>query len=149
MSIYIDTSALTKRYVSEATSARFDAFVDASDAALHITPLTVTEFHSMLMRRLRMGDLDEPYLERARQQFSADLQSQLWTWSPFPAAAFGAASGLIQDLGLPLSTLDALHLACARLFDCIGFATADLRLARAASLCGLTVHDFAPPGATV
>jgi predicted nucleic acid-binding protein len=149
MSIYIDTSALTKRYVSEATSARFDAFVDDSEAVLHVTPLTVTEFHSMLMRRLRMGDLDEPYLEQARQQFSADLQSQLWIWSPLPAAAFGLASTLIQDLGVPLSTLDALHLATARLFECTGFATADLRLARAASQCGLAVHDFAPGSANL
>ena len=148
MSVYVDTSALTKRYLSEATSEAFDRFVQACESALQITPLTVTEFHSTLMRRLRMGDLDDAYVERARSSFSADLQSQLWTWAPFPAVAFGDASRLIQDLELPLATLDALHLACARLFDCKGFATADLRLGRAAERCGLTLHDFSPPPAT-
>lgn len=146
MSVYVDTSALTKRYLSEATSEPFDRFVQACEVPLQITPLTVTEFHSTLMLRLRMGDLDADYVERARSSFSIDLQSQLWAWAPFPAAAFGDASQLIQSLGAPLATLDALHLASARLFGCQGFATADLRLGRAAERCGLTLHDFSPPG---
>lgn len=148
MTVYVDTSALVKRYVHEFTSEPFDAFVSACAEPLHITPLTITEFHSMLMRRLRMGDLDAAYFEQSRRTFAADMQSQLWTWSPFPASAFGDASRLIQELDVPLATLDALHLAAARSFGCNAFATADLRLARAATLCGMAIHDFAPPGAT-
>jgi uncharacterized protein len=143
MAIYVDTSALAKRYIDEVDAARFDEFIAAESDALFVSPLTVTEFNSALMRRLRMQELDEAYVESARQAFAADITAQLWTWTPFPPAAFGEASLLIQDRELGLATLDALHLASARLLDCTSFATADRRLARAAASRGLTLHQFA------
>jgi uncharacterized protein len=143
MAIYVDTSALAKRYIGEIDSERFDAFVRAQTEALCVSPLTVTEFHSVLMRRLRMGEFDAPYVEGARKAFSADLAAQLWTWAAFPTAAFGDASQLIQDHRLGLATLDALHLASALLLECTALATADKRLARAATQRGLALHEFA------
>lgn len=141
--IYVDTSALAKRYIDEIDSARFDEFVATGPGALVVSPLTVTEFHSVLMRRLRMGEFDPAYVEGARQAFSADLAANLWTWTAFPTAAFGDASLLIQDAARGLATLDALHLASALLLECRAFATADRRLARAAAERGLQLHQFA------
>jgi uncharacterized protein len=143
MPIYVDTSALAKRYIDEVDSERFDLFVADHPDALHIGPLAVTELHSVLMRRRRMGEFDADYVERARNAFAADMAAGLWQWNPFPTAAFGDASLLIQDADLGLATLDALHLACARLLRCDALATADVRLARAASQRGLDVHRFA------
>lgn len=143
MPVYVDTSALAKRYVEEIDSARFERFVDDPDQDLRISPLTVTEFHSVLMRRRRMGEFDDTFVENARRAFAADLQRDLWRWQPFPTSAFADASLLIQDRELGLATLDALHLACTRLLGCDALATADRRLARAAERHGLHIHRFA------
>jgi predicted nucleic acid-binding protein len=143
MAIYVDTSALAKRYIDEVDSGRFDAFLSEPPDVMTISPLVVTEFHSILMRRRRMGEFEAAYVEQARAAFSADLAANLWTWMTFPTAAFGEASLLIQDDALGLATLDALHLATARLLNCSGFATADRRLARAAAQRGLELHQFA------
>lgn len=141
--IYVDTSALAKRYIGEIDAERFEDFVGEHVGALQISPLVVTEFHSSLMRRRRMGEVDEQFVGRARDAFAADIAASLWSWNPFPVAAFGDASLLIQDPTLSLATLDALHLACARLLDCDQIATADRRLAQAARQRGLHTHQFA------
>lgn len=143
MPIYVDTSALAKRYIDEVDTSRFESFVAGQADSLVIVPLAVTELHSVLMRRRRMGEFDDAYVEAARSAFSADMAANLWTWTAFPTAAFGEASLLLQDPELGLTTLDALHLASAILLDCDALATADRRLARAAAGRGLHLHQFA------
>lgn len=142
MPVYVDTSALVKRYVHESQSLAFDAFVSSSDEAFIVTPLTLTELESILQRRLRQGDLDKRYLQRTRLLIGHDLVSALWQVRPFEPGAFDAASKLIREVGMPLATLDALHLASAHAFQCDQLATSDRQLARAAAHSGLTVHDF-------
>ena len=141
MAIYVDTSALIKRYVNESASARFDAFlVGASD--LVISPLGLTEFESMLQRRFRLGEFDLPYLDRTRDLLGRDIESALWRLQPFDPAVIPHATRLIRDLETPLATLDAIHIACAQAIGCAGVATGDRQFARAARLCGLAIHDF-------
>lgn len=61
---------------------------------------------------------------------------------PFAAAALTRAGVLLRDRGVPIATLDALHLASALELQCAALATADRQLARAAAACGLKVHSF-------
>jgi uncharacterized protein len=131
MSIYIDTSALAKRYVHEATSERFDRFVADSKDEFVLTPLIVTELVSALRKRLR-----------AEAAFDRDLRDALWTMVPVEPTAYDAASALIRKLNTPLAALDAIHLASALGHGCAGIATSDRQLVRAAQLCSLEVHDF-------
>lgn len=142
MSVYIDTSALAKRYVHEAASERFDRFVAESASDFLVTPLIVTEFVSVLRRRLRAGEFDATYLRRAESAFDRDLRDAVWSMVPVSPDAFEAASNLIRGLDLPLATLDAIHLASAIGHDCSAIATSDRQLARAAERCKLAVHDF-------
>ena len=142
MPVYIDTSAMVKRYLNEAMSDAFDEFVAGRDDDFVITPLTATEFESVLHRRLRMGDIDKRFLQRTRVLFTRDLGAALWQMHPFEPAAFETANQLIRELAEPLATLDALHLASALAYGCGQIATSDKQLARAASSCGLVVHDF-------
>jgi predicted nucleic acid-binding protein len=142
VSIYVETSALAKRYVLESGSEAFEAFVQQPGGPLVITPLVATELHSVLARRLRMREIDETYHERACAFFTEDLQHAVWRTHPFPTPAFGIARRLIQDRGNTLATLDALHLASALELACQGFVTADKQLARAAAAAGLAVHTF-------
>lgn len=142
MSIYIDTSALAKRYVHEPASERFDHFVTDSNDEFVLTPLIVTELVSALRKRLRAGEFNSAYLRRAEAAFDRDLRDALWTMVPVEPTAYESASALIRKLNTPLAALDAIHLASALGHGCAGIATSDRQLARAAQLCSLEVHDF-------
>ncbi len=142
MSIYVDTSALVKRYVHEPNSQAFDDFVAGSDDQFVLSPLTLVELQSVLMRRLRQRDFDRVYLKRLRTLFDGDLRAALWVVMPFPTQAFNEATRLVEQLDVALATLDALHVASARALGCTQFATADRQQARAAQHCGLSIHDF-------
>jgi uncharacterized protein len=142
--IYMDTSALLKRYVSEALSERFEEFIVHASAtdALVLSPLCLTEMVSALKRRERMGEFDASYTQQALAQLQAEVSAGVWTIKPFPTLAFSKASDLMLSLSSHLSTLDALHLACAQIMGCTAMACADQRLCLAASSVGLTVHGF-------
>ena len=142
MGTYVDTSALVKRYVHEPRSQAFDDFVVGSDDEFVLSPLTLVELQSVLMRRLRQRDFDQAYLKRLRGLFDDDLRAALWVVQPFPAEAFAEAARLVEDLDVALATLDALHVASAKVLGCTKFATADRQQARAAERCGLSIHDF-------
>ncbi len=139
---YLDTSALLKRYVNEAQSAAFDAFVLARSFEFVLTPLSLTEVASALRRRLRMGDFSARYAALAGQQFQNDLTSGDWRMADFDPATFRNAATLISTLPVPVSTLDALHLASALRLEADGFATADRQLASAARRSRLQVFSF-------
>lgn len=142
MALFIDTSALAKRYINEPQSDAFDAFLAASEDEFLITPLVITEFESLLMRRLRQGDFDADYLRRTRELFVQDMSAALWQVRPFEPAAFEMATRLIRRGDVPVATLDALHLASAMGHGCDAIATSDRQLARAAEASGLAIHDF-------
>ncbi len=142
MGTYVDTSALVKRYVHEPRSQAFDDFVASSDDEFVLSPLTLVELQSVLMRRLRQNDFDRAYLKRLRGLFDGDLRAALWVVMPFPVEAFAAATRLVEELDVALATLDALHVASAKALGCTRFATADRQQARAAQRCGLTIQDF-------
>jgi uncharacterized protein len=142
MPIYVDTSALAKRYVLEPASERFDAFIAQTDDDLMLTPLGATEFASALRKRFRAREFDAAFLRRAEAAFDRDLRDALWTMCPVEPGVFRVATQLIRDLATPLAALDAIHLASAIGYRCDAVATSDHQLARAATLCKLTVHDF-------
>jgi predicted nucleic acid-binding protein len=139
---YVDTSALVKRYVHEPSSQAFDDFVAASDEDFVLSPLTLVELQSVLMRRLRERAFDRAYLKRLHGLFDSDLRCALWVVQPFPSEAFAAATHLIEELNVALATLDALHIASAKALGCTHFATADRQQARAAQRSGLSIHEF-------
>lgn len=142
MPIYIDTSALAKRYIAESGSAEFETFVvEQSDDCL-ICPLGAIELESVLQRLQRQRLIDSSYALQARRDFASDLASAVWSMHRFDAGSFARGTELLRTLSSPLSTLDALHLACALELGCDALATGDRQLARAAQECKLTVHSF-------
>jgi predicted nucleic acid-binding protein len=139
---YLDTSAVLKRYINEDTSAAFDQFVLARAFEFVLTPLALTEVISSLRRRVRMGDLSARYSAMASQQFQDDLSVGEWRMADFEPTTFRSAAKLISTLAVPLSTLDALHLASALHLRVDAFATADRQLATAARRSRLRVFSF-------
>jgi uncharacterized protein len=140
--LYVDTSALVKRYVREAHSDAFDAFLDREDHGYLIGPLVTTEFESVLERLQRQKIIGGAFARQARSDLAADLASSLWSLRTFDAISFQSAAHLMRTLQSPLSTLDALHLASALGLQCDGLVTADRQLAKAATECGLAVTQF-------
>lgn len=139
---YIDTSALAKRYIDEAGSEDFDAFLGRWPRAL-ISRLTVVEFRCLLQRRRRAGEIDEAYERAARHDFADDVQSGYFEVEPLADRHAIVAHDLIDQLsGHTLRTLDALHLAIAHSAGVTVLATADRGMARAAEALGIGAVTF-------
>ena len=139
---YLDTSAVIKRYLSEPNSAEFDAFVLQADFDFIMSPLVITEITSALARRVRNKEIKANFAASTKQLFQDDLLTGDWALMEFQPATFTDASSLISTLTAPLSTLDALHLACALNSQANALATADKQLATAARKAGLQVFTF-------
>jgi predicted nucleic acid-binding protein len=141
---YVDTSAFIKRFVAEARSDEMDAFAAGGSHRLAISSLTVTEFRSVLKRRLRMGTLPAGFIPIATGQFLKEVAGGALRFHAIGAATFNLAADLIENLASPLSTLDALHLAAAKACGAEMMISADRQLLKASREAGLDVLDFSP-----
>jgi predicted nucleic acid-binding protein len=149
--LYLDASALVKRYSSErgskAVAARFD-----HDDRIFTSRLSFAEVHSSLGRKFRAGQLNSEDLTRVREEFESD-----WLFSlsvlDLDVGTMSAISQLVEQYDLKAG--DAIHLSAAfwlreaiRLGrfrntaeESVEFGVADKQLARIARLCGLHVFD--------
>ena len=144
---YIDTSALAKRYIDEAGSSEFDAFLGRWPRVL-ISRLAVVEFRCVVQRRRRAAEIDAAYERAAMADFADDIRSGYFQVEPLSDRHAIAAHDLVGRLsGHSLRTLDALHLAIAQGVGVMVLATADRAMARAAEALGMTVMLFGRGGA--
>lgn len=130
MSLYLDTSALLKRYIDEPDSDRFNAIIEA-DTQWLTSRITWIEGCRNLARLLEPEDA-----RTARAAFEAD-------WQHFSVVELDAEAAreaaTLAEVTL-VRSLDAIHLgACRRTGDMTPFVTADLRQAQAARSLGMTV----------
>lgn len=139
--VYVDTSALVKRYLEEPFSAEFDALLQ--QGAMAISRLTVVELRCALARRRRNREINAVRENRINAELAADIQDGALRLASVGDADFNTAYHLIGRLAdIPLRSLDALHLAAAEQIGASAFATADKTQAEAAAALGLTVHRF-------
>jgi predicted nucleic acid-binding protein len=131
MSMYVDSSALLKRYVDEGDSDAADALLRA-DEALLTARHAIVEVRRNLARLLSGRDL-----AAARKAFAEDLAS--FSIIELDEVTCESAASIAEAFGV--RTLDALHLGAAqRIADAgVGFLTFDLRQAQAARALGLVV----------
>jgi uncharacterized protein len=131
VTLYVDSSALLKRYLSEPDSSRADSLL-RSDPHLVTTRLTSIE-----VRRSLSKNLTGPRLDEARDAFQRDWTSI--TKIELGEAVCERAAEIAEATGL--RTLDAAHLGAA--FEAGGrkirFLTYDTRQARVARSLGWTV----------
>lgn len=130
MTLYVDSSALLKRYVDEPDSARADELL-SSDTQL------VTGRHAVVEVRRNLARLLEPAAARAaRAAFADDLPS--FALVELDASTCEVAASIAEQMGV--RTLDALHLGAARrLGTALTFVTFDVRQAQAARSLGFSV----------
>jgi predicted nucleic acid-binding protein len=142
MSVYLDTSALAKRYLNESRSADFERyFLSAVDPV--VSSLTVAEMRSLLARHRRSGHFDAAVEARIHALFEEDIAGGHLLLRPLENEHALAAGRLIHGLPAhPLRTLDALHLAVAQGLGAEELATADRVMAAAAEALDLRVVRF-------
>lgn len=131
MSLYVDSSALLKRYIDEPDSETAEALL-GSDPSLLTARHTIVEVRRNLARLL-----DETDATAARSAFTQDLR--VLSIVELDEVTCETAAGIAEMTGV--RTLDALHLAAAQRVGgpAVPFLTFDLRQAQAARSLGLTV----------
>ena len=142
--LYVDTSALVKRYVRESGSEEVRAWLaKASHVATAL--ITQAEMAAALAKGVRMGGLTPSEGQRAWEAFLEDW-SALFRISLSPALIRRGASLAWE---LDLRGYDAVHLAAALAWQegidrPVGLLTYDRRLREAARSLGLTVGPESP-----
>jgi len=131
VSLYVDSSALLKRYVDEPDSEAAEALL-RSDASLLTARHTIVEVRRNLARLLADTDATA-----ARAAFTEDLRS--FAIVELDEVTCETAAGIAELTGV--RSLDALHLAAAQRVggSAVPFLTFDQRQAQAARSLGLTV----------
>lgn len=129
MSLYVDTSALLKRYVDEPDGPEAVALLGSD-------PLLVTARHTEVELRRNLTRLIEPgRLAAVRARALADLA--VLAMVALDDTTCAAAAEIGEQTGA--RTLDALHLAAARRAGVDALCTFDGRQAQAARALGLRV----------
>jgi predicted nucleic acid-binding protein len=149
--LYLDASALVKRYSSEKGSKAVVARFDRNEK-IFTSRISFAEVHSSLGRKFRAGELNSKDLTRVREEFESD-----WVFSlsvlDLDVGTMSAISQLVEQYDLKAG--DAIHLSAAfwlretirvgRFRDTpdesVEFGVADKQLARIARMCGLQVFD--------
>jgi uncharacterized protein len=139
---YLDTSALVKLYVRESGT---DVMLQLANSSsnLAVLDLTRVEFHAVVRRRQRMGDVSHDIARTLIDAMDHHLQTLYWV-PPVTEAVIEEAIALLDRH--PLRAYDALQLAgCvslrAQLREQPIFVCADRQLLRAAEREGLDVLD--------
>jgi predicted nucleic acid-binding protein len=131
VSIYVDSSALLKRYVDEPDS-------DLAESLLGSDPSLVTGRHTVVeVRRNLARLLSGRALAGARSAFAEDLR--VLSIVELDEVTCETAATVAEVTGV--RTLDALHLAAAQRVGApaVPFLTFDVRQAQAARAVGMTV----------
>ncbi len=130
MTLYVDSSALVKRYVDEPDSELATNLI-ASDPQLVTARHTVVEVRRNLARLMNSTDA-----VAARTAFAEDVRA--FALVELDAETCELAATIAESSGA--RSLDALHLAAARrLGTALTFLTFDVRQAQVARSLGFTV----------
>lgn len=140
--IYFDTSALAKWYLNEPQSDAVEGYIQAH-GPVHISDLTVVEMRSLLARHRREKNINATLETQIFAAFQEDMRQRSLICHPLPNTFVAATINMLSLLpGVPLRTLDALHLAIAREIMAGTVATADRVMALGAEALGLSVAGF-------
>ena len=134
MKLFFDTSALSKRYRKELGSSTVASLLANSDPAPIITRLGHVELHSVIGKKVRIGEITQAESEIVRKMFLKDIRLKRLSVGRHVAEDFLIATELLTKYApvRNLRTLDAIQLATALRFKRSGlidtFVCSDLPL---------------------
>ena len=145
MIVYLDASALVKRYVAEAGSAEVEALIGEAQAT-GTAVLSRAEVAAALAKAARVGLVTRDSALKALESFNADWEHLIRLQFGEPLAA--RAATLAWEHGL--RGYDAAHLATALVWretlgETVTVATYDRELWRGARASGLSTWPAAIP----
>jgi predicted nucleic acid-binding protein len=143
--VYLDASALVKRYVAEAGSAEVEALIGEAQAT-GTAVLSRAEVAAALAKAARVGLVAREAAKKALESFNADWEHLIRLQFGEPLAA--RAASLAWEHGL--RGYDAVHLATALVWretlgESVTVATYDRELWRGAQASGLSLWPAAIP----
>jgi predicted nucleic acid-binding protein len=148
MPVYVDTSALAKRYVAEVGSAWVrQLLAHPAQYVIYTSALSQVEVISALHRRVREGSLAVAQAQRLAHRVAGHF-AQRYQVVALTQAVVDQACGALQTYALRAA--DAIHLACALTIRRItqeeglpppSFVVADTALLTAATAEGFTVEN--------
>jgi predicted nucleic acid-binding protein len=137
MKVFLDSSALAKRYIEESGSKEVDLLLSET-TSLGVCILCVPEIISALCRRRREGVLSKPMYGKAKKALLQDVaDAEVVQITPSVVR-----ESLLLLEGQPLRAMDALHVASALVWGAELFATSDRRQVTAASRSGLRAEEI-------
>jgi len=135
MKLFLDSSALVKRYINEPGTDRVNELCSlAGDVAVCI--LCVAEVISASNRLLRERTITRPQYRRIKKEFFSDIGET--TVIDLTNAVLNHSIRCMEKS--PVRSLDALHIAAAVEYGCDIFVTGDRRQKDAAASMKLTVE---------
>ena len=144
---FLDSSALVKRYHTEAGTPVLDSlFADRTNRLL-VSGLALVEACSAFARLVRERILKSTGFDAYCAMLDSDVVAGILAVSAVSPRRLADASSLLRSHGVShnLRTLDAIHLATANALHArhriTAFVGADKKLLAAASACGLAVLD--------
>ena len=137
MKLFLDSSALAKRYIEETGSGRVDELLSHA-SSLGVSVLALPEVTSALCRRRREKALTAKQYSAAQTALVADIgDAEIVNLTN---SVIASAVGLLEES--PLRAADAMHVACAREWGAWLFVSADGRQCTAARAVGLKVEEL-------
>ncbi len=135
MNVFLDSSALAKRYVKEPGSGRVEQILSAA-SSLGLSAICLSEVVSGLCRLRREGKLSPQQYAENKWALIQDVEDSVIIHITDQVVA--RAVELLERW--PLRSSDALHVACAAEWAADLFASADERQCKAARGYGLRVE---------
>ena len=137
MNVFLDSSALAKRYIKEPGSDRVDAIL-SSASSLGVSVICLTEIVSALSRCRRERKLTQEQYRRAKQSLFEDITDA----SVVNLADQVIARAIEVIERWPLRSSDALQIASAAEWSTDMFVSSDRRQCAAARAYGLSVEEL-------
>ncbi len=143
MNLFLDTSAVVKLYHQEKGTDALSSFLqqNAKDLILLIADITKLEFHSAILRRVRLGEITPETAQQAFELFDRDLQ--MYYINETNAITITLAIQLLDQLASQksLKSFDSLQLSAALISN--RFAKIDYFVSSDKALLAIP-HDYFP-----
>jgi len=135
LNVFLDSSALAKRYINEPGSDRVEQIFSAA-SSVGLSVICLPEVVSGLCRLRREGKLSPPQYAENKRALIQDVDDSVIIL--ITAQIVAHAVELVERW--PLRSSDALHVACAAEWAADLFVSADERQCKAARGYGLRVE---------
>jgi predicted nucleic acid-binding protein len=136
--IFIDTSALAKRYVQELGSEELEELFSSFETEVFTSTLAFVEFASAMGRKLQNREIAEADVSEAIRELEDDWYE---VFVKIPLEDILAEKAAAIALEHSLTGADAVHLAAAKVTDAELFVASDNKLIAVAKKIGINSYN--------